>query len=271
MVLRKGRFSLLKPRTLALALALSVGLPVSAYAYDREDETTSILKRMADYLAGQNTISAKFDSSIEIITPELEKIQFNSTGEVLLNRPDKLRLSRSGGNSDVEILFDGKTVTILGRKLNAFAQIELPGATDQFLEKIRTEYKLYVPGADLLITTVFPTLTKDILDAKHIGTAMIRGVECEHLAFRNEETDWQVWIQKGPQPIPRKLIITSKAVTGAPQYELLIDAWRTEVPAKPESFAFTAPAGARKLEFKELAALPEIDEVPPGLAVGVVQ
>lgn len=271
MVSRKGRLARLRPRALALALVLSAGHPLSASAFDRDNEATGLLRRMAEYVAGQNTISAKFDSSIEIVTPELEKIQFNSTGEMLLTRPDKLKLSRNGGNSDVEILFDGKTVTILGRNVNAFAQIELPGATDQFLEKIRTEYKIYAPGADLLITSVFPTLTRDVLDAKYIGTGIVRGVECDHLAFRNEDTDWQLWIQKGPQPIPRKLVITSKAVAGGPQYELVIDEWRTEMVVKPESFVFTAPAGARKLEFKELAALPEIDEVPPSLAAGVKQ
>ena len=262
-------FPALRDRLLGVALLVLASVPASAAAaYDQENEATDLLKQMATYLAGQSTISANFDSSIEIITAELEKIQFNSSGEMLLNRPDRLKLSRTGGFSDIDLVFDGKTVTLLGKNLNAFAQVEIPGPTDQFLEKIRAEYNFHAPGADLLVTHIFPTLTKDIIGAKHIGTGIVGGVECEHLAFRNDDTDWQLWIQKGSQPMPRKLVITSKAVTGAPQYTLLIRNWRMDVPLKPDSFAFTAPAGARKLEFKELAALPEIDELPPTIAVG---
>lgn len=264
-----SRFPAMKARLLVIALALSAGLPASgAAANDRAQEATDLLKQMSTYLAGKSTISATFDSSIEIITAELEKIQFNSSGEILLTRPDKLRLSRAGGFSDVELLFDGKTVTLLGKKLNAYAQMELPGATEQIIDKIRTEYQFHAPGADLLIADIFPTLSKDVIDAKRIGTGTVEGVECEHLAFRNEDTDWQLWIQKGSQPIPRKLVITSKAVTGAPQYTLLIKEWRPELQPQSGSFAFTAPAGARKLDFKELAALPELDEVPPSIGMG---
>jgi hypothetical protein len=38
------------------------------------------------------------------------------------------------------------------------------------------------------------------------------GVECDHLAFRNADTDWQIWIESGAKPIPRKYVITSKGI-----------------------------------------------------------
>ena len=76
----------------------------------KESDARSILKAMSDYVSSQNTIQLTFDSDIEVITPELEKIQFTNSGEALLSRPDKLRAHRIGGYSDVALVFDGKTV-----------------------------------------------------------------------------------------------------------------------------------------------------------------
>src|ERR1041384_4178559 len=70
----------------------------------RADDPAKLLKAMSDYLAGQKSLSAKFDSDIEVVTPELQKIQFTSSGEMKMNRPDKLRIRRTGGYADVELV-----------------------------------------------------------------------------------------------------------------------------------------------------------------------
>jgi hypothetical protein len=64
---------------------------------------------MSEFVAGEKTVTFTFDSDIEVITPQLEKIQFTNSGGALLSRPDKLRAHRIGGYADVEMVFDGKT------------------------------------------------------------------------------------------------------------------------------------------------------------------
>ena len=96
---------------------------------------------------------------------------------------------------------------------------------------------------------------------KYIGHGVIDGVECDHLAFRGLETDWQIWVERGAKPIPRKYVITSKTTATAPQYTLRIKSWTSDAPAGADAFAFKAPAGAKLVDVKELK---DIDEVPPG-------
>jgi hypothetical protein len=43
-----------------------------------------------------------------------QKIAFTSSGNVTLNRPDKIRATRTGGFANVEMVFDGKTLSLLG-------------------------------------------------------------------------------------------------------------------------------------------------------------
>lgn len=248
--------------TLVLVLA-AAPLPPTALA--QNGDAAEILKAMSDYLARQKTLAATFESDIEVITSDLQKIQFASTGHLLLARPDRLRVTRTGGYADVELVFDGKKATLFGKNLDAYAQIDAPGSVDQLVERLRADYFVEAPGADLLLSDVYAELAKEIVGARHIGRGVIDGVECEHLAFRNADVDWQLWVEVGTKPLPRKYVVTSKAVTGAPQYSLRLSGWKTDLHPKAEDFAFKPPKGASKVEFSSLT---NIDEVPHGVAPG---
>ena len=245
------------------AMLVSASL-CSTPASAQDDGAGKILKAMSDYLAGQKSISLTFDSDIEVMTENFQKIQFTSSGQVQLSRPNMVRAARAGGYTDVELSFDGKTVTVLGKHINAYAQADAPGSVDGLIHRLRDEFSIAMPGADLLLSDVFGALTAETVEGKHIGQGVIDGVECEHLAFRNEETDWQIWVEIGPRPIPRKYVITSKTVTGAPQYTVRIKDLKTDALAA-DAFTFKPPAGAKKVE---LSALDDVDEIPRGVPKG---
>ena len=229
------------------------------------DDASAILKSMSSYVASQKTISLTFDSSVEVVTPEVEKIQFASSGQLLLSRPDKLRATRTGGYADVQLVSDGKTVTLYGKNLNSYAQADAPSSIDQLVDLMRTKLNVEIPGADLLLADSYAALNSEVIEAKHIGQGVVDGVECEHLAFRNEETDWQLWVEVGPQPIPHKYVITSKAVGGAPQYTLVIRNWKTDVQPPADAFAFKPDGEAKKID---VTALGDLDEIPLGTPKG---
>lgn len=247
-------------RMFALAF---LALPACALAISQasatEDDAKQIFKAMSDYLASQKTISATFDSAVEVITPAMEKIQFTSSGTLLLSRPSAIKANRTGGYADVEMVFDGKAVTIFGKNINGYTQIDASGTVDQLIDTLR-DRGMAVPGADLLLSNVYDTLIGDVLEAKYIGHGVVGGVECDHLAFRNQETDWQLWIERGDNPIPRKYVITTKSVGAAPQYTLVIGDWQTDVQTTDADFTFTPPEGAKELGQDALA---ELNDIPP--------
>ncbi len=220
---------------------------------------------MSDYVASLKTIELTFDSDIEIITPELEKIQFTNSGETLLSRPDKLRAHRVGGYADVMLFFDGKTASIFGKSVNGYAQVDAPGTVDQLFEALRAGYGVALPFADLLLSNSYDVLVAGVQEAKYMGRGVIDGRECEHLAFRNFDTDWQLWVETGKEPFPRKMVITSKTVNSAPQYTLTVKSWKTGVKPARDAFSFTPPAGAKKLDPNDLI---QLDELPQGAPKG---
>ena len=250
-------------RSATLSLTLAFVAPASALGAS-PDDARDVLKKMTDYIGARKNISAKYDSDIEVVTTQGQKISFASSGSLLIQRPDKLRASRTGGYSDVDMVFDGKTLSILGKNKNSYTQIDAPGSVGKLVETIRDRTDAALPGVDLFSPTAYADLTRDLTGAQHIGRGVVGGVECEHLAFRTPDVDWQLWVQLGPNPIPRKYVITSKQVTGAPQYTVQIDDWQTDVPVAADSFAFTPPAGATKVA---ASALKQENEVPDGVVI----
>ena len=237
---------------MAATASISAGRADEAFA-------KSQLKAMSDYLAAQKAMSFNYDVNLELVSKQQQKIGLASSGTLTLNRPDKFHLTRTGGFANVEMVFDGKTLTLLGKNTNLYTQLEAPGTIDQLEDVLRNKYHRPVPAADLLISDPYKELMAEVNDAKDLGSGVIHGVECDHLAFRTKEVDWQIWIAQGARPYPCRYVITSKKVTGWPQYTLDTWGWKTGAEVSPDSFKLEIPANAKKLKPDEV---PELNDIP---------
>jgi hypothetical protein len=230
-----------------------------------------LLKAMSDYLAAQKNISLSYDSVFEVVSKDQQKLQLATSGTAVLNRPDKIRTTRKSGFSDTEMVYDGKTLSILGKGQNAYVQTEAPGTIDTLIDQLRDKFHRQLPGADLLQSNVYDALMTDVTDVKDLGSGVINGTECDHLAFRAKETDWQIWIAQGPNPYPCRYVITSKGVDQAPQFTMEIRDWKAGAGAAASDFSFKPPAGAKRLDAKDLQALKETSDLPENYRIGEAQ
>jgi hypothetical protein len=248
----------------ALAVLLGWGGALSGASADEAD-ARKLFKAMSDYMAAQKAIAFHYDTNLEIVTNDKQKLALASSGTLTLNRPDKLRITRTGGFAEVEFLFDGKTLTLLGKTANLYGQLEVPGTIDHLIDELRDKYGKPVPGADLLLSNINDQLMATVVDVKDLGSGVIGGVECDHLAFRTKEVDWQIWIAQGSHPYPCRYVITSTTVEQAPQYSLTIRDLKTGDEVGAEDFSFKNATSAKKMD---LADLPNMDELPQIFAVG---
>jgi len=90
--------------------------------------------------------------------------------------------------------------------------------------------------------------TAAITRATHVGTANIEGFVCDHYAFRQKDVDWELWIEQGGRPLPRKMVITRKNERGAPEYVAELSGWNLSPSVPDEAFTFKAPAGAKAVD-----------------------
>jgi len=251
----------------AIGFAVVTALAAANLSTASADEANakSLLKAMSDYMAAQKTISFDYDANLEIVSKENQKVGLASSGKLTLNRPDKVHGTRTGGFADVEFAFDGKTLTLLGKNANVYAQVEAPGTIDHLVDELRDKYHRPVPAGDLLMSNIYDQLMPDVVDIKDLGSGVIGGIECDHLAFREGEVDWQIWIAQGSRPYSCRYVITSTKIAGGPQYTIDIRSWKTGAEVPPDRFSPTIPAGARKLNPVDLHEFG--DEVPAIFAV----
>src|SRR5262245_59763896 len=252
----------------AVALAVAVVSVIPSNATANEAQAKNLLKALTHYLAAKNSLSFAFDTNLEVVTKDQQKLSLASSGTVRLTRPDKLRATRAGGFANVETVFDGKTLTFLGKGANAYAQVDIPGTLDNLMDVLRDKLHRPLPGADLLLSNVYDQLMPDVVDVKDLGSGVIGGTECDHLAFRTKEVDWQIWIAQGEQPYPCRYVITSKQVSKGPQYSIQIRDWKAGADVAADDFSFNNATNAKEVDLKQLAG---VDELPEHFSQGGAQ
>ena len=250
------------------ALVLILGLYNPAGARADEADARKIVKAMSDYMASQKTLSFAYDASLEVISVDHQRLALASSGTVTLTRPDKLRATRAGGFADIEMIFDAKTLTLLGKNTNLYAQIDIPGTIDHLIDELHNTYNRPLPAADLLMTNVDEELMSGVVDVKDLSSGVIGGEECDYLAFRTEDVDWQIWIAQGDRPLPCRYIITSKKIAESPQYSIQFRDWKTGDEVAAEDFSFKNPTNAKQIDLKDIA---EMKDLPKNFTPGGAQ
>lgn len=213
-----------------------------------EPDAAKLLSAMTDNLKTMSAFSVDYDADHEILDLAGQKIQYSASGSLALDRGKGFRMVRRGPFADAEVIFDGKTISLYGKALNVYAQLPSPGPQiEDATEEFRASTGLDAPGADFLASNPYPLLTEGVTEGTVVGSAFVGGIACDHLAFRTDMVDWQIWISKGEKPLPVKYVITTKWVTGAPEYSLRLTNWKTSG-GDAAQFAFTPPATATKVE-----------------------
>jgi hypothetical protein len=247
--------------------ALASAFPAGS-AFAGPDEAKALLKAMSDYMGSQTAISMAYDTSVEAVTTDGQKIQVAASGMISMNRPDKIRVTRTGGFADIEIVYNGKTFSLLGKGINAYVEAPVEGTITTLVDTLRDKYQKQLPGADLLLDNIYDTLMANVTDVKDLGSGVVGGKECDHLAFRAGEVDWQIWIAQGDKPYPCRYVITSLSYPQQPQYTLDISDWKAGSEVAADDFALKIPDGAKKIDAQNLSEVEGVGDLPSNFNLG---
>jgi len=233
--------------TIALLAALSAA--VQAQTAGISPEAQQLLKASTDFLASQQQFSTDTRNTLEIVLTSGQKIEFNHTARQSVQRPNKLRAERSGDLVDQLFVYDGQSLTLHNPQANAYAQVAAPDTLEGMLDFARGTLDIAAPAGDIIYQNAYDILMDGVTDSFVVGKAVIEGVLCDHLAFRAPHVDWQIWIQEGEQPLPRRLVITTRDVVNAPQFAVTMTNWNLQPTFDAQTFEFTPPADATKVDF----------------------
>jgi hypothetical protein len=242
----------------ALTMLVSTGWPQLGHAQPAgiDPAAEKLLRRMSDYLAGRQQFTLKAESSLEVVLTSGQKLQYDSPATLSVSRPNKFHAHRKGDLANQEFFYDGKTLTLFNPRENLYATTAAPATLDETLDFAREKLDVIAPAAELLYKNAADKMLKESTAGFVVGPSVVGGVKTTHLAFRAGEVDWQIWIEDGDKPLPRKFILSSKKVSGEPEFTVLIRNWDVAAKLSDQEFNFKAPKGAKKIEFLRLTSEP---------------
>jgi hypothetical protein len=221
------------------------------------------LRKMGEFVAKLPRFALEAEETFDELPDGELRRQLTNVRRIGVQRPNHFAADVTGDTLNRASWYDGRTVTVLDKEHNVYATIEAPATIDATLDKLVDEYGVVLPLVDLLYSDPYAVLTEGVTYGRYLGIHQAAGVPCHHLAFSQDTIEWQIWIDAGEQPLPRKLVISYVDEPGEPQYSATIRRWSLD-PKVPEGlFTFEAPEGAQKIDANALARPGEGDAPQP--------
>jgi hypothetical protein len=216
-------------------------------AVERDPDAIKALEDMSNYLRTLKAIQVHATTSRDEVLDDGQNVTFSGTLDMIAERPNRLRAEVINDKQQRMYFDDGKTFSVWARRVNYYATIPAPPTLRELADKLSDEYNLELPMADLFYWGDSKT-TGDIVGAIDLGAAQVDGTTCEHYAFRQKGADWQVWIQQGNYPLPRKLVITTTTDPARPRFTSVMT-WNLAPSFDEAAFTFEPPKDAKKIMF----------------------
>ncbi len=242
-------------QAVAGALLLLMGLMPASRSGRAEEPSKNIdpkaleiIQRASTYLAAAPKFSVSAEIWEDFVEEDGRKLQFTKIVDVKLRRPSWVQLDVRTSVPKRSFFYNGKSVTMLDQKTGFYGTAEAPGTIDETILAMEEKFGIDFPIDDLLVSKPFGDGAAKASAAQYYGVEPVNGITCHHLAFQNEGIDWQAWVEAGPVPVIRKVVITDKLEKSAPQFTAILTAWDFVTPLPDFVFSFDPPAGSIKVD-----------------------
>ena len=204
------------------------------------------VKKMSAYLRTLKSFQVTDNVTQDDVLEDGLIVQHESRVDYLTARPNRLRVEVTSDERHRLYLYDGKNFTVWARLVNYYATVSAPPTIGELLDIAGEKYDIDLPLYDLYNWGRKDDDIDRIKAAVDVGPSSVGGVTCEHYAFHQEGVDWQVWIQLGEFPLPRKLVITTLTDDARPQHSDTLT-WNLGPSFNDGAFAFDPPPDAKRV------------------------
>jgi hypothetical protein len=243
-------FAAMAATGLALGAGISSGAAQAQPAKPAIDpDAMAALHKMGAFLRDQQKFSVRSAMTTDDLLASGQKVQFAGSVELMVRRPDRLRADLKSDRKDQRFYYDGKTFTMFGERMGYYASFDAPPTLAE-LKSVLEKRGIDLPLADLFYWGTDQDKSNEITAATVVGTSTVEGTACDHYAFRQKDVDWELWVEQGQQPLPRKVVITTTTEKTRPQHSMVLT-WDLSPQLGDDLFAFVPPPQAHKIDFEK--------------------
>jgi len=220
-------------------------LPPGALAISKEANTA--IQQMGKTLANDvsfkaRTIRVYQDSSGDFL-------HIGHTINVIARRPDRLAINVTGDDGASKLLYDGKEVSAIDETDKKYIQVAMSGDLDKVMDEVSERLHTDFPLADFLTSDPAKSFLTGVISGKEVGTVTIDDTPCRHLFFtQSGGTELELWVENNDRALPRRLVVTYRALPGQPNFIAELSDWNIGVKAADATFQFQPPPGATRVD-----------------------
>ena len=211
----------------------------------RDPEAIKALEKMGDYLKTLKAFQVRTETNRDEVLDDGQSVEFDGVADLIVDRPNRLRADVVSDRQQRQYFYDGKSLSVWARRVNYYATVPAPPTIHELLDTLSSKYDIELPAADLFYWSDRKS-TDHITGAIDLGSSQGGGVTCGHYAFRQEGTDWEVWIQRGDYPLPRNVVIKTLTDEARPRFASVLT-WNLAPSFNDAAFTFVPPPDAKKI------------------------
>jgi hypothetical protein len=242
----KFRLSLFALAALWLSLAMA---PAAKAKPASPTDPDKIVRGMCDYLNSLQQFSYQAEISFDAPEADGQTVQDGFDMETYVRRPDRLRVDAEGDGIDKQFFYNGRTITLYDRKAKMYAVMDVPPDIEGALERAHEDFDLRVALTDLASPKLCDLIFSGGQEPRNRGVSRVRGLTSHHMVLDRNAVRFQVWIEIGDRPLPRKIVITDKNLAGSPQWTAYLNHWNVLSKVNEAMFAFVPPRGSQRIQF----------------------
>jgi len=229
-----------------------IAAPKAGVTQAIDPKADELMRRMCDCLAQAPYFSVSAEIWQDVQLGSGQQVQAGRTVEMQVRRPNRFHAEVHSTRRNRGLYYDGNSITILNRVQNYYGSIPAPATLDEALDLASERFGIAMPLEDLIVSDPYQSAMHKVTSGIHLGPVTVLGVPCEHLAFSMGKIDWQVWIEEGAKPLPRKIVITYKDEESTPEYTAIFSHWDCQTKLPDFLFKFEPPDRAAKITVEEI-------------------
>jgi hypothetical protein len=218
----------------------------AAAASTVDPQAVDAVKKMGAYLRSLKAFQVIGDITHDDVLEDGLIVKSDSKVDMLAATPNRMRVEVTSDEKDRIYFYDGKNFTIFAKRVNYYATVPAPPTIVELFKKAEEKYDIDLPLIDLFKWGTNEDDINKIKTAVDVGPTSVEGVTCEQYVFHQEGVDWQLWIQLGQFPLPRRLVITTLTDDARPQHSITMS-WNLAPSFNDEAFTFYPPADANRI------------------------
>jgi hypothetical protein len=242
----------LRPAFVAGVLLGILSAPAAEVKPALDPQADEQLRRMSTYLAQAPFFSVSAEIWQDIRLGSGQQVQAGRAIDLQVRRPDRFHAEMHSTRHNRALFYDGKSITLLNRAQKFYGSIPAPATLDEALDLACERFGITLPLEDIIVSDPYQSAMRKVVSGIQLGPVVVLGVPCDHLAFSMGTVDWQVWIEQGARPVPRKIVITYKDEEGSPAYTALFSKWDFQTKLPDLLFTCEPPSGTTQISVAEI-------------------